>query len=87
MSREAQAGGVLFTQSGCLTCHTYRGTGERNLGAHDLTTQGREGMGVERLARYIANPPAFGNAVMPRFGRAFTPAQLHELAAFLNESR
>jgi mono/diheme cytochrome c family protein len=87
MSQEAKAGGVLFAQSGCLVCHTYRGTGSRNLGARDLSTEGRRGMGVERLARYIVNPPAFGNDVMPRYNHAFSRRQLHELAVFLDESR
>ena len=38
-------GAKLFAQSGCLTCHTYLGTGSSNLGAPDLSEGGREGQG------------------------------------------
>ena len=34
---EAEDGGVLFAESGCLNCHVYLGAGGQNLGAPELT--------------------------------------------------
>jgi mono/diheme cytochrome c family protein len=86
MSSEAVKGAALFAESGCLSCHTYRGTGSLNLGARDLTHEGGR-RSHDVLNRYIANPGAFGDNVMPAYSRAFGPRQLHEVAAFLSESR
>src|ERR1041384_5001890 len=36
----AAPGATLFAQSGCLTCHTYLGSGSSNLGAPDLSDIG-----------------------------------------------
>src|SRR5206468_12255098 len=83
---EAKPGAKLFTQAGCESCHTYRGTGSLNLGARDLTDEGsRHGRGY--LAAYIADPERFGNRVMPRFGIQFTKAWIRSLAIFLADSR
>jgi mono/diheme cytochrome c family protein len=83
----ALAGAKLFAQAGCQQCHTYLGTGSSNLGAPDLSDEGTRGRGVQGLTDYIADPSKFGNAVMPRFGDQFTPAQIESIATFLDASR
>ena len=83
----ALAGAKLFAQAGCQQCHTYLGTGSSNLGAPDLSDEGTRGRGVQGLTDYISDPSKFGNAVMPRFGDQFTPAQIESIATFLDASR
>ena len=34
-------GATLFAESGCLNCHIYLGAGGQNLGAPDLSEEGR----------------------------------------------
>ena len=36
----AEAGAMIFAQSGCLNCHVYLGEGNANLGAPDLSEVG-----------------------------------------------
>jgi mono/diheme cytochrome c family protein len=81
----AVAGARLFVLSGCTTCHTYRGTGSRQLGAKDLT---RVGLRHDRgyFERYVRRPGAFGNDVMPPFS-ALGKTRLRQLAIFLAASR
>jgi menaquinol-cytochrome c reductase cytochrome b/c subunit len=86
-NEEAIAGARLFAGAGCQQCHTYLGAGSSNLGAPDLTAIGLTGRGVEGFARYVANPRAFGNNVMPVYGEQFSDEQLHALGAFLDASR
>ena len=81
----AVPGAKLFAQSGCLTCHTYLGTGSSNLGAPDLSAEGTR-KSVEQLQAYIADPSKFGNNVMPKFG-SLGPTLLHQLAVFLSASK
>ena len=50
-TRSAEAGAVLFAQSGCLNCHVYLGAGGQNLGAPDLTDEGAKGRGVAVAGR------------------------------------
>jgi mono/diheme cytochrome c family protein len=82
----ALAGGRLFATSGCLTCHTYLGTGSANLGARDLTSAGRR-HSVDYFKAYVANPARFGNKVMPRFGDLGGGRRLANLAIFLEASK
>jgi mono/diheme cytochrome c family protein len=82
----AVAGAKVFAQVGCLSCHTYLGTGSSNLGARDLSAVGRQSnRSMTDYADYLADPSRFGNNVMPRFADLGRP-HLLELGAFLEAS-
>ena len=84
---KAVAGARVFAQVGCLSCHTYLGTGSSNLGAPDLSSAGQEsGRSAEQFAAYISDPSRFGNDVMPRFAD-LGQARLLELGTFLAASK
>ena len=86
-NERAVAGARVFAQSGCLTCHTYLGTGSRNLGAPDLTAIGRESPHTEAgFASYVADPAKYGNEVMPSFDK-LGRTKLLQLGAFLRASK
>ena len=80
----ALPGARTFASSGCLACHTYRGRGSRNVGGSDLTAVGLR-RGRRFFERFVRDPSAFGNDVMPRF--AFPSRQLRQLAIFLAASK
>jgi menaquinol-cytochrome c reductase cytochrome b/c subunit len=85
-------GGLIVAGSGCLSCHTYAGSGSSNYGAPDLTSIGsQEGKNAAYFARYVANPRAFGNTIMPVFGAqaggALSQQQLDQVGAFLAASK
>jgi mono/diheme cytochrome c family protein len=82
--RRALAGARLFAASGCLSCHTYLGTGSANLGAPDLTSVGRR-HDIGYFKAYVPHPDRFGNLTMPRFD--FGPRPLTNLAIFLEASK
>ena len=77
----ARRGAVVFATSGCTTCHTYLGSGTRNLGARDLSAAGRS-HGRRFFTRYVANPARFANNVMPSFA-ALGRRRLNQLGVFL----
>jgi mono/diheme cytochrome c family protein len=91
---DAVAGAKVFAAGGCTACHTYLGTGGGNLGAPDLSAEGRKGKGVQGLEAYISDPSKFGNNVMPKFA-AFANvkapgvgiSQLRAVAIFLDASK
>src|SRR5207247_93572 len=85
MSVRDVPGARLFAESGCLACHTYLGSGSRNVGGRDLSAVGRR-HGVGFFARFVAHPERFGNNVMPRFD-AFGKGRLDQLAVFLADSK
>ena len=78
-------GADLFAESGCLQCHTYRGAGSRNVGGSDLTAIGAT-KGVGYLARYIEDPPQFGNPVMPSYAELGN-RNVRSIARFLAASK
>jgi menaquinol-cytochrome c reductase cytochrome b/c subunit len=86
-------GGLLVAGSGCLSCHTYAGSGSSNFGAPDLTSIGaQEGKDAAYFARYVANPREFGNAIMPQYGDQYpsgslSQQQLEQVGAFLAASK
>ncbi len=82
----AEAGAVLFAQSGCLNCHTYGGYGSGNLGAPDLTDVGASGRGIEGFKSYISNPAQYGNNVMISYAY-LGEENLTKIATFLDASR
>ena len=84
---KAVAGARVFSQVGCLNCHTYLGTGSSNLGAPDLSAVGRQSdRSAGQFADYVADPSSFGNNVVPRFADLGRP-RLLELGAFLEASK
>ena len=86
-NEEAQRGAEIFAQAGCLTCHTYLGTGTSNLGAPDLTEIGKQSpRSVEGYANYVSDPSRFGNTVMPRFA-SMSRRNLLAIGAFLQASK
>jgi menaquinol-cytochrome c reductase cytochrome b/c subunit len=86
LSDEGVQGATLFAQSGCMSCHTYLGSGSANLGAPDLSEVGADGQSPEEFATYIANPAEFGNDVMPAYAD-LGEENLRLLGVFLSESQ
>ncbi|HXY16925.1 MAG TPA: c-type cytochrome [Gaiellaceae bacterium] len=82
----AASGAALFAKIGCLSCHTYLGSGTRRRGAPDLSRIGSKGLALGLVRRYLARPYAFGNTLMPAYAD-LDPSQLASLAAFLAASR
>jgi menaquinol-cytochrome c reductase cytochrome b/c subunit len=85
-SPEARRGAEIFAQVGCLQCHIYLGSGSANVGAPELSDVGASGQNVDYFKRYVANPSAFGNNVMPAFEN-LGDENLTALATFLAESK
>src|SRR5205823_14356015 len=84
---EAVAGAKLFSQSGCLNCHTYQGVGNSNLGAPDLTSEGSKNKGIQFQIAHLKCPSCVNpGSPMPHFD-AFSDTQLHQLATFLEASK
>jgi hypothetical protein len=83
----AVKGARMFTQVGCLNCHTYLGTGTSNLGAPDLSAIGKNSSrDAKGFAEYVRDPSQFGDDVMPHF-EALGQARLSQLGAFLEASQ
>lgn len=87
LSSEALAGGVLFAESGCLTCHTYAGLGHRNLGGPDLTHEAEKDRGVSWQVRHLKCPSCLvPNSPMVPYVRV-AEEDLRRMAIFLEASR
>jgi menaquinol-cytochrome c reductase cytochrome b/c subunit len=91
-TEDVHQGALIVAGSGCLNCHTYAGSGSSNFGAPDLTDIGAQsGKNADYFARYVANPRAFGNTIMPVFGKqnggALTQQELDQVGAFLAASK
>jgi mono/diheme cytochrome c family protein len=84
-SRAAQ-GAALFAKLGCLSCHTYLGSGMRRRGAPDLSKAGLEGRSSRFFVDYVARPYRRGNNLMPTYADVSSGA-LARIAAFLVASR
>jgi menaquinol-cytochrome c reductase cytochrome b/c subunit len=83
----ALPGAKLFTQAGCLNCHTYLGTGSSNLGAPDLSKEGTRGRGIDFQIRHLKCPSCVTpGSPMPSFA-ALGDASLRQLATFLEASK
>jgi mono/diheme cytochrome c family protein len=86
-NKQAERGAAIFAQAGCLSCHTYLGTGASSLGAPDLTAIGRESpRTVAGYANYVSDPSKFGNEVMPKFA-GMSRRNLLAIGAFLRASK
>jgi cytochrome c2 len=82
----ALRGARLFALEGCLSCHTYLGSGTRRYGARDLTREGATARSRAFLRRYVARPYAFGNTLMPSY-TDLSKTNVEALAEFLKESK
>jgi menaquinol-cytochrome c reductase cytochrome b/c subunit len=86
-NKEAIAGANLFAESGCVSCHTYLGTGSSNLGAPDLTDEGAKGKGVQFQIDHLKCPSCVNpGSPMPVFA-SLGEERLHQLAVFLEASK
>ena len=84
---QAVAGARLFAESGCTSCHTYLGNGSANLGAPDLSAEGKKGRGVRLQVAHLSCPSCLvPGSPMPSF-KALGPRKLKRLAVFLEASR
>ena len=82
----AARGAGLFAKIGCLSCHTYLGSGARKRGVPNLSRAGSTGRTAAWFQRYVARPYTFGNTLMPTYAD-LEANQLRSLAAFLAASR
>jgi quinol---cytochrome c reductase cytochrome c subunit, bacillus type len=86
-NKEAIAGANLFAESGCVSCHTYLGTGSSNLGAPDLSEEGAKGKGVQFQIDHLKCPSCVNpGSPMPVFA-SLGEERLHQLAVFLEASK
>ncbi len=86
-NKQALAGAYLFSESGCLNCHTYLGVGGSQLGAPNLTAEGAKNKGIQFQIDHLKCPACVNpGSPMPSFA-SFGEARLRELAAFLEASK
>jgi menaquinol-cytochrome c reductase cytochrome b/c subunit len=84
---EAKAGARLFAESGCVSCHTYLGTGSSNLGAPDLSAEGAKNKGIQFQIDHLKCPSCVNSgSPMPAFA-ALGEDNLRKLAVFLEASK
>jgi menaquinol-cytochrome c reductase cytochrome b/c subunit len=83
----AVPGAKLFAESGCLTCHTYLGTGSSNLGAPDLSAEGAKGRGIQFQIAHLKCPSCVTpGSPMPSF-TSLGDQNLRKIAIFLEASK
>jgi hypothetical protein len=87
LPQQAIRGAVLFQGSGCTACHTYAGSGSRNLNAPPLTAIGRRHLGVRFQVAHLKCPSCVNpGSPMPPF-RSLGEKRLRRLAIFLEASK
>jgi mono/diheme cytochrome c family protein len=79
-------GAQIFAREGCLSCHTYHGSGVRRHGARDLTNGSAKRWTAASLRRYVSRPYLHGNNLMPMYADLGV-ANLSAVADFLIASR
>lgn len=83
----ALPGARAFATTGCTACHTYAGSGSRNLNAPDLTAIGTRHLGIHFEVAHLRCPSCVNpGSPMPPFASLGT-RRLHELAVFLEASK
>jgi ubiquinol-cytochrome c reductase cytochrome b subunit/menaquinol-cytochrome c reductase cytochrome b/c subunit len=83
----ALPGAKLFAVSGCLTCHTYLGTGSSNLGAPDLSKEGSKGRGIQFQINHLKCPSCVNpGSPMPPFA-SLGEDNIRKIAIFLEASK
>ena len=83
----AVPGAKLFAQSGCLTCHTYLGTGSSNLGAPNLSEEGKKGRGIQFQINHLKCPSCVTpGSPMPPFV-SLGEDNIRKIAIFLEASK
>jgi menaquinol-cytochrome c reductase cytochrome b/c subunit len=83
----ARPGAELFAQSGCQNCHTYLGSGTANLGAPDLSAEGRRNRGLKWQIEHLRNPARLSpGSPMPSFAQ-LGEENLRKIAIFLEASK
>jgi len=86
-NEDALAGANLFAESGCVSCHTYLGTGSSNLGAPELTAEGAKNKGIEFQVDHLKCPSCENpGSAMPPYA-ALGEDNLRKLAVFLEASK
>jgi cytochrome c553 len=86
-NRQAVAGANLFAASGCTNCHRYAGIGSSELGAPNLTAEGRKGRGVQFQIAHLKCPSCVTRgSPMPSF-TALGAGNLRRVAVFLEASK
>jgi menaquinol-cytochrome c reductase cytochrome b/c subunit len=86
-NKQAVAGAQLFAKSGCVSCHSYLGTGSSNLGAPDLTEEGAKNKGIKFQVDHLKCPSCVNpGSAMPPFA-ALGDENLRKLAVFLEASK
>ena len=86
-NKQAVRGAQLFSVAGCLNCHTYNGTGGRNLGAPDLSAEGAKGRGLKFQVDHLNCPSCVkAGSPMPSF-KSLGESNLTALATFLEASK
>jgi mono/diheme cytochrome c family protein len=83
----AVKGAHLFAEAGCLSCHMYLGKGSSNLGAPDLSAEGKKGRGLRFQIAHLRCPScASSDSPMPSF-EDLGARNLRLLGLFLEASK
>ena len=86
-NEQAVAGAEIFAVAGCVSCHTYLGTGSSNLGAPDLTEEGTKGRGLRWQIDHLKCPSCVvPGSPMPPFA-GLGDDNLRKVATFLEASK
>jgi menaquinol-cytochrome c reductase cytochrome b/c subunit len=85
----ARPGADLFQEAGCMGCHSYLGAGAGGPGPELTSVGAASGKNEDYFFRYVSNPRAFGNNVMPVYGgpNGLGDKNLRNLAIFLAASK
>ena len=87
LPRKAIRGAVLFESAGCTACHTYAGTGSRNLKAPPLTAIGKRHLGIRFQIAHLKCPSCVTpGSPMPPFA-SLGRKRLRQIAIFLAASK
>jgi quinol---cytochrome c reductase cytochrome c subunit, bacillus type len=83
----ARDGAQLFSEAGCLNCHTYLGSGSSNLGAPNLSEEGAKNKGIQFQIDHLKCPQCVtSGSAMPAFSQ-LGDDNLLRLAVFLESSK